>query len=38
MPAGKRRQLRPAHHLIDAGIEVGVARAGKQGVIDRLWS
>jgi len=25
MPAGKRRQLRPAHHLIDAGIEVGVA-------------
>jgi hypothetical protein len=34
MPTGKRWQLRPAHHLIDAGVEVGVAGAGKQGVIE----
>jgi hypothetical protein len=26
--------LRPAHHLIDAGVEIGVSGARKQGVIE----
>jgi hypothetical protein len=30
----KRRQLRPAQHLIDAGVEIGVSGARKQGVIE----
>jgi hypothetical protein len=30
----KGRQLRPADHLIDTGIEVGISDAGEQGVIE----